>query len=407
MKKKLIIAAMISALLLCSCGENTSSSADITESSTVSQTESTTASETAEIAETEKTESADTAEENMVNDEPTVLDEPINRIYPGSVMPKNMEFTLDLKDITSETDLFALTNMEKYSLGETVTLDLDGDGVDEEISVAEENYNNEWRFLQAVINGKTYNLDRSYNYDFFNIPNEIFICDIDSSDNYYEIACAHSIVTNDYLTSFYRYEDGELKYIFTIYYDTPDGNGEVGNFFDKMNASVTGKPIITDGSGIITAARRLNAQTWLAYSHYAYDSESGEISLVCEPVYPYYYENINNFEMAKELTEEYYIPDVVPERPLPKASNEVTLYKEPDLNSETITLTPQRIYFTSEYPYPAENPDAFGNGLGLWIYLVAEDGTTGWVYSYNGYYFGEEGRDETLSKVFGGLVYYD
>lgn len=411
MKKKLIIAAVISILMLCSCDENTSSLADITESGVTYFAE-----ETSQVSETTEAETTSCEEENVsktvaevkLTDLPNLLEIPKEKRvnpYANAIMPENIEFALDLKDITPETDLFALTNMEKHSLGETFNLDLDGDGIEEEISVTEERFEKNHRFFCIEINGKTYYIDYDLGYE--NTPNEIFTCDIDYLDNYIEFACNRSILTNDFNTSFYRYENGELRQIFEIEYDTPDGNGEVGNFMDEMNASVTGKPIITDGSGVITAARRLNAQTWLAYSHYAYDSESGEISLVCEPVYPYYYENINNFEMAKELTEEYYIPDVVPERPLPKASNEVTLYKEPDLNSETITLTPQRIYFTSEYPYPAENPNAFGNGLGLWIYLVSEDGTTGWVYSYNGYYFGEEGRDETLSKVFGGLVYYD
>lgn len=407
MKNKLIIAAAVSMLMLCSCGET---KVDLQESVTVSQTETATASEAAETAEAETTSEiviSETADEAEFDEEPTILDEPRDRKTPGSIIPENMEFTVDLKDITPETDLFALTNMEKHSLGEAFAIDLDGDGVEEEISVSEGNYNNgEWRFLQAVINGKTYNLDRSYEYDFFNIPNEIFICDIDSSDSYFEIACAHSIVTNDYLTSFYRYENGELKYIFTIDYDTPDGNGEIGMFFDKMNRSVTGKPIITDGSGVITAARRLDTQTWLAYSHYAYDSERGEISLVCEPVYPYYYENINNFAAAEEFTDEYYNSEYI-DIPPPYLSKETALYKEPDLSSETVTLTPQRIYFTAEYPFPAENPSAYGNGLGAWIYLVAEDGTSGWVYSYNGYYFGEEESDERLYDVFGGLVYYD
>ncbi|MDE6746287.1 MAG: hypothetical protein K2J72_06570, partial [Oscillospiraceae bacterium] len=92
---------------------------------------------------------------------------------------------------------------------------------------------------------------------------------------------------------------------------------------------------------------------------------------------------------------------------LSSLNKEIALYKEPDLSSETVTLAPQRIYFTAEYPFPAENPSAYGNGLGAWIYLVAEDGTSGWVYSYNGYYFGEEESDDSLSDVFGGRVLYD
>lgn len=412
MKNKPIIAAVTSLLMLCSCGKP---SGDLQESSVVPQTESTTTYETEEITETEtsaetsvtsETETSETLLELSNYDMIPLMERPTYREPSAVIMPENMEFTLDLKDITPETDLFALTNMEKHSIDETFKMDLDGDSVEEEISVAEDFYKLEGklRVLKVTIDGKTYNLDRSHEV-FMNVPTGIFTCDIDSSDNYIEIACSGSCATNDFSTSFYRYENGELRRIFDISYDTPDGSGESEMFFDKMNQSVTGKPIITDGSGVITAARRLDAQTWLAYSHYVYDSESGEISLLCEPVYPYYYENIDSFAAAEDFSSEYY--NIVPDRPLPKTLNEITLYKDPNLNSETITLAPQRVYFTAEYPYPAENPSAYGNGLGAWIYLVAEDGTSGWIYSYNGYYFGED-SSETLFEVFGaGLVYYD
>ena len=407
MKNKPIIAAVMSMLMLCSCGDT---KVDLQESGTVSRTEGTVASEAAEATETETvsemSETSETAEEFSFEYIPDILELPNDRKTPYAIIPENMEFTIDLKDITPETDLFALTNMEKHSLGETFTMDLDGDGVEEEISISEEKFGEDWRFLCIEINGAIYEID--YDLGYANMPNEVFTCDIDSSDNYIEFACNRSILTNDFNTSFYRYENGELRRIFDIYYDTPDGNGEVGNFMDEMNASVTGKPIVTDGSGVITAARRLDAQTWLAYSHYVYDIESGEISLVCEPVYPYYYENIDNFDMAMELTSEYYIPDVVPERPLPKTSDEIKLYKEPNLSSETVTLAPQRVYFTAEYPYPVENPAAYDDGLCEWIYLVAEDGTTGWIRSYIYRYIDEEESNEMLFDVFGkGLVYYD
>lgn len=420
MKNKPIIATVMSLLMLCSCEKT---KVDLQESVTVSQTESTTASEAAEIAETEtvpeasETTETETASETVTSetlmeisdyDMVPMLERPTDRETPTAIIPENMEFTLDLKDITPETDLFALTNMEKHSIGETFKMDLDGDGIEEEISVDEDFYKIEGklRVLKVIIDGKTYNLDRSHE-GFMNVPTGIFTCDIDSSDNYIEIACTGSTATNDYLTMFYRYENGELRRIFDIWSDTPDGNGESEMFFDKMNQSVTGKPIITDGSGVITAARRLNVQTWLAYSHYYYDSESGEISLVCEPVYPYYYENINNFAAAKEFSSEYYNIEY---RNIsnPLLREEIALYKEPDLNSETVTISPQIVYFTAEYPYPVENPAAFGDGLCEWIYIVAEDGTTGWVRSYNNrMYIDEEDDNAYLHDVFSGLVLYD
>lgn len=327
-----------------------------------------------------------------------------NRGYGYSdIMQENMEFTVDLKEITPETDLFALTNMKKYSLGdEPLKIDLDGDVTEEEFSLIEKELENDWRYLFIVINGTEYAID--INYEQYNVPNEIFFCDIDSSDNYTEIACRRSVMTNDYYTSFYRYESGELRYIFDINYDTPDGNYESDMFFDNMNTSVTEKPIITDGSGVITAARRLDSQTWLAYSHYIYDSESGSISLVCEPVYPYYYENIDSFAAAEEFSSEYY---AMTDLPMSELTKEINIYQEPDTDSETLTLTSQRIYFTAEYPYPIEyDPQSIGKRFGLWIHIIAEDGTIGWVNLPNGRNL-EESNGEVYYDVFQGLVFYD
>lgn len=143
MKNKPIIAAIMSMLILCSCGKT---SGELQESSTVPQAESTTTSETEEITETEtsaetsETETSETLLELSNYDMIPLLERPTDREPSAVIMPENMEFTLDLKDITPETDLFALTNMEKHSIDETFKMDLDGDGVEEEISVAEDFY---------------------------------------------------------------------------------------------------------------------------------------------------------------------------------------------------------------------------------------------------------------------------
>ncbi len=390
--KKMIIAAALSVFILCSCGEKTSGEADFTEIGTASQAEETIASEAIEIAEAPMSPESEVTEPQLLE----LTYKPLNEIMPGDT-----EFTVDLKDITPETDLFALTNMEKHSPGDTFKMDLDGDGTEEEITAVIDKsdidtLDNVFHVFYIVINGKSYAVD--YDMGCANAPNGVYTCDIDSEDSYIEFACTRSILTNDYYSSFYRYENGELRRIFDIECDTPDGQGESGMFFDEMNASVTGKPIITDGSGIITAARRLDSQTWLAYSHYAYDSESGEISLICEPVYPYYYENINNFAAAEEFTSEFYSID---DRPLPHSRKEIELYAEPDLNSQAVTLAPQRIYFTAEYTCLSEEPDADGNKYVLWIYIIAEDGTSGWFYCDS------NKIDELITDIFSLLVLYD
>ena len=179
MKNKPIIATVVAMLMLCSCGKT---KVDLQESVIVSHTESTTASEAAETTETETTsemsETSETAEKVSFEDIPDILELPNERKTPYAIIPENMEFTLDLKDITPETDLFALTNMEKHSIGETFKIDLDGDGVEEEISISEEKFGEYWRFLCIDINGAIYEID--YDLGYANMPNEVFTCDIDS-----------------------------------------------------------------------------------------------------------------------------------------------------------------------------------------------------------------------------------
>ncbi len=157
MKNKIIIAAVLSSLILCSCGEKTSGEADFMESGITSQTEETEASETTEITE------VPTASEPKVNiTEPQLLELPLQeRKTPDAIMPENTEFTVDLKDITPETDLFALTNMEKHSPSDTFKMDLDGDRTEEEITAVIdktdiETFGHVFRVFYIVINGKSY-----------------------------------------------------------------------------------------------------------------------------------------------------------------------------------------------------------------------------------------------------------
>ena len=395
------LALLFAVLLLTGCAGGNSDDSESSYTSAISESsaaENTTAEETTVPIESSETSSVTEITESR--DEIDILELPDDRYCYNSpiIMPPTTEFTVDLKEMTPETDLFALTNMKKYSLGdEPLMIDLDGDGTDEELFLIEEESGNDWRELFITINGKEYAID--FSVEKYNQPNEIYFCDIDSSDNYTEIACRRSVLTNDYCTSFYRYESGELYRIFAIDYDTPDGEYEADMFLNDMNASVTGKPIITDGSGIITAARRLNSQTWLAYCHYKYYSESGRISLVCEPVYPYYYENIDNFSAAETFTSEYYS---IADRPLSELTREITVYKEPNINSETLNIVPQRIYFTSEYVRPGELYE-----YELWVYITAQDGTSGWLSLPDGTHLEESNGGEIYYNVFTGLVFYD
>ena len=95
--------------------------------------------------------------------------------------------------------------------GQTVTVDLDGDGQEEEIyypaeKSAVENTSTE---ITLMISGEKFRLTVDENI----IRESIGLVDIDSEDGKYELAIRATGPSDDYVTAFYRYENGEIKEI--------------------------------------------------------------------------------------------------------------------------------------------------------------------------------------------------
>lgn len=309
--------------------------------------------------------------------------------FKRDIALRNEGYPVDLTSLTRDTDIRSLSNAEAHRFdGGEVKVDLDGDGTDEVIEfpitktvtpfdteeISERAFCINGKQLEPVKKGTQddwygdlYKVVDSYS-DYF------YICDIDSKDNYKEIAFVPCNATNEYETCFYRYENDTLYFIGSILYDVPDSKLEVldeqlnGIYITDYN------PMIIDGSGTITAAVRCDApQTWFGYSRYHYDEEKG--CMIAEEdveVYPYGYDLKDDYEKVYSLLKDSFYSEGKCE-----LRKEVELYRDHSEDSEHYTLQPQPACPTGvlDHSYDWESDD-----YDYWVYIIAEDGENGWIH---------------------------
>ena len=238
--------------------------------------------------------------------------------------------------------------------------DLDGDGTEDEVyyfavpddtALSGTRYGldvNSTRFLHPELDNpaEAYGIWLDYpDLDYY------YIVDLDTSDNYMEIAiCDHGI--NDYpYTYFFRYDSGTLTCI---------------GFVPGLPAD---HETVYNGDGTLLALSRLDLlQTWFAQRKYAL--QDGTIALV-----PGEFCNPNMGGYTVELL------------------REVTVYTQPDLSSDTLTLAP-----STSVTFPSTD------GVN-WVEVRCADGSSGWLY-LSSYTTIVSGEDQLLAwDVFDGLLY--
>ena len=227
--------------------------------------------------------------------------------------------------------------------GETATIDLNGDGNDEIINytlMSAANDNNGYYTVKNLnISGVEYariDDDNPLKYLGASIyyPNDqwYFIVDIDTSDDYKELAIADIGASEDLTTSYFRYDGEDLEYI-----------GYISGFPTDDTYSM-------DGKGTIRSKGRLGLlQCWTTVFAWELSSE-GMLVYVEEPLYTpisYYYDE-------KE-------PVILKE--------EITAYTEMDLTSKEMHMEPSE----EEISFPlTDNKN--------WVLVSKSDGTQGWIY---------------------------
>ena len=297
-----------------------------------------------------------------------------------------------LEEISYDSDFYTTNNAVRHDIAEAFSCDLDGDGTDEVIDLTgtriEDEYLGEGHF--PVINGEEVTMQSSFDFDYKNLFYTdlpcVYTADIDSSDKYTELAIVHSSFTNEVPTVYYRYMEGKLIPVACIVYDTPDPKEDLRLDVCGLSSVVFGAPIITDGSGTITAAYRSDLmQTWFSYRHYTYDEVSKSYTVVQgEPDYPFGYDNIKDYDKCLSLVDGYYTGNGLE---YPKLMCSVMAYKEPDLSAEAITIDPQDALVTAQLEVlPGDVSTADGTYFyahpDFWAHIVTKGGESGWVYVY-------------------------
>lgn len=161
--------------------------------------------------------------------------------------------------------------------GQTVTVDLDGDGQEEEVyypaeKSAVENTSTE---ITLMIRGEKFLLTVDENI----IRESIGLVDINSEDGKYELAIRATGPSDDYVTAFYRYENGEIKEI-----------GRTGCVIDRDSMN-TWKAYL-NGAGSIYGERTLGIlEIRQLDARWELDSKTDTLKLYEEKNYNYFSDN--------------------------------------------------------------------------------------------------------------------
>lgn len=205
-------------------------------------------------------------------------------------------------------------------------IDLDGDGTVDEVYM---DYDFDTFETLFTINDVEYSgqLDEWFFYcnSFVDV---YYIVDLDSLDNYKEIALCGSGLSSDPEFHFIRFEDGTASYLGSIY---------THNYELDIR-----------GDGTIVCGGRLKVlQTWAA--PFMWELQDGKINFVEQE---WYYPYVNTYFYG-----------------ITKQSKTLNLYESPDLGSDSITVE------------PTEDTINFGvTDNKEWVQFFRGDGVEGWIY---------------------------
>jgi hypothetical protein len=227
----------------------------------------------------------------------------------------------------------------RVEVGTEYTADLDGDKANDDIyyrtrMVMENDYEYEVPVLR--INGTEYDykyLQEKFGVFIINCSHVgYYFIDIDTTDNYREIAILDEGPSSDPVTHFFRYTGSELEYCGAVT-DFPDSN----TFFNEGNAK-------------LAARKRLDIlQTWWALATW----------------------KLNDKSMLEEEKQEIYYalqPPEPDESTTNYAKSDLILFQNPDMNSDSVTIHKGEIIRLTA----TDNRN--------WIQITSESGINGWFY---------------------------
>lgn len=281
------------------------------------------------------------------------------------------EFIIPYSELIGLKEEYSYDGSEMYPflINDTIQKDLDGDGTQESITMSVDNdileniYSGNWDIVEEpklhLSIGETDFTDvisQSVDYLTNNFNPYCYLVDLDTSKPGLEIMFT-DIYDNDYcMTYFYEFKDGKVSYLGNI----PDRLG-----YDSFHI---------DGDGTVHSRLRIDLlQT--AFSHVVYKLENGKLTM----------ETRDWYEVDDSTwNDDYKIHSIL---------QDVTVYTEPDLSSETKVLTPD----DGKVSFPATDNEH-------WYQLKTEDGKTYYLYMKDSITIPINGEDFYATDIFDNLL---
>lgn len=162
-------------------------------------------------------------------------------------------FTVPYEVLTGLKDEYAYDGgfQKSLNLGESISMDLNGDGTADEVTFDVEESSDYTYIPKLTINGADYSDVFEDNQCYFAYPyDKYIIMDIDSADDYFEIAVQDYGMSDDPMTTFFRYDGNKVIYMGYIsdrisdLYIVNAGDGEIHarermHIFETVNMKTT------------------------------------------------------------------------------------------------------------------------------------------------------------------------
>lgn len=242
---------------------------------------------------------------------------------------------------------------KSVNLGETVSIDLDGDDVADEVTFDVE-YSSDYICIpKLIINGADYSSVFDENQCYFASPYEKYvIIDIDESDSYMEIAVQDYGMSDDPMTAFLKY----------------DGSGVI--YMGYISDRVSDLYIVNDGNGKIHARERM----------YVFETVNMKTT----------YE-VENDELVRSMKDLYTIAytDATREKGL---LQDLYVFKEMSTDSEVVKLDKE----TEVIVLATDNVE--------WVQIEYEDGNIYYIHVVNHYMIDMNGFEVDSRDVFTDII---
>lgn len=265
-----------------------------------------------------------------------------------------LHFTIPYSELTGLKEAYDYSGFQKsVNLGETVSIDLNGDGEADEITFNAEESSDYVYVPTLIINGADYSSVFEDSQCYFACPyQEYVIMDIDDTDNYLEIAVQDYGMSDDPMTAFFRYDGNDVIYM--------------GYVADRVSDLY----VVSNGDGLLHARERMHVFETVNMKT-TYEIENNELVLCMDDLYPIAYTDAS---AEKGLLQDLYV------------------FTEMSTDSEVVKLDKE----TEVVALATDNVE--------WVQIRYEDGEIYYVHVVNHYMIDMNGLEVDSRDVFTDII---